>query len=170
MSRLIKGMVTDSVRDCYAGVESACVVDITGMTVKEQESLRTSLRSKSAKLQVVRNSLTRRALKGTPLEPLAASMVGPCALVTSSESLIDTAKILVDAAKEFTELSLKDAIFDGDTELLTVEQMAKMKGRLELLGEVAMLVASPGRALAGCISSPQSKIAGCLKAIVDKAA
>ncbi|MCH7704661.1 MAG: hypothetical protein IIB61_06085 [Planctomycetes bacterium] len=45
-----------------------------------------------------------------------------------------------------------------------------MKGRLELLGDVAGLITSPARALAGCLGSPQAKIAGCLEAMVDKAA
>jgi hypothetical protein len=45
-----------------------------------------------------------------------------------------------------------------------------MRDKGDLLGEVAMLVASPGRAIAGCLRSPQSKIAGCLKARIDAAA
>jgi len=39
-----------------------------------------------------------------------------------------------------------------------------------VIGEVLMLIGSPGRAVAGCLRSPQSKIAGCLKTIADKAA
>jgi ribosomal protein L10 len=90
--------------------------------------------------------------------------------VTSPESLIDIAKVLVEAAREFEALKLKQAIFDGDPSLMSVESLSKMKGRDELLGELAMLICSPGRALAGCIGSPQAQIAGCLKTLADKAA
>lgn len=170
MSKAVKAMITAELKGRYADTNSACVVDLTGMNVQEQESLRAMLREKSARLEVVKNSLMRRALKGGPLEPLGNSLVGPCALVTSSESLVEVAKMLVQAVKEFTKLDLKQAIFDGDPDLTTVVEMSRMKSQSELLGEVVMLIGSPGRALAGCLQSPQARIAGCLKAIADKAA
>ena len=170
MSKAVKAMIAAELKERYADTDSACVIDLTGMSVQEQEQLRENLREKSARLQVVKNSLARRALQGGPLEPLGDALEGPCALVTSSESLIETAKVLVKVAEEFNQLELKQAILDGDPGLLTVTDVSKMKSRTELVGELVMLAASPGRALAGCLASPQSKIAGCLKAIVDKAA
>ena len=170
MSKPVKGMITEEYARRYEGYASACVVEFTGMNVQMQEQLRGKLREKSARLQLVKNSLAARALKGGPLEPLADSFEGPCALVTCEESIIDVAKTLVAAAKEFEPLKLKHAIFDGDPDLMSIPDLSKMKGKTELLGEIAMLVSSPGRAIAGCLSSPQAKIAGCLKAIVDKEA
>ncbi len=170
MSKSIKAMFSVEYRNRYSSVESACVVDLSGMSVKEQETLRTSLRGRSAQMQVVKNRLIRLALEDGPLKPLGESLEGPCALVTTSESLIDVAKTLVEAAKEFDKLTLKHAILDGDPNLLTVVELAGFKSKAEMLGEVAMLVSSPGRAIVGCIGSPQSKIVGCLKAIVEKAA
>ncbi len=168
MSKSIKAMITDVYRNRYAETDGACVVDMTGMDVLQQEDLRHVLREASAEVRVVKNSLARAAMRDTPLEPLGNALVGPCAIVVSSSSLIEAAKALAVAAKKFDTLTLKHALLDGDPELLTVAQLATMKGRLELLGEIAMLVASPGRAMAGCLSSPQGKIAGCLKAIADK--
>lgn len=170
MSKAVKAMIADELKRRYSGIESACVVDMTGMNVSEQEAIRGRLREKSARVHVVKNSLARRAFEGGPLQPLGAVLTGPCALVTSTESLIDVAKVLVDTAKEFERLDLKEAIFDGDADLLTVRALAKMKSQRELIGDVAMLVASPGRAIAGCLRAPQAKIAGCLKAMIDKAA
>ncbi len=170
MSKPVKDMITGDLQSRFEGVDSACVVDLSGMSVLEQEALRKQLRDKSASLRVVKNSLARRAWKGTALEPLGHSLSGPCALVTTSESLIDAAKILVAAAKEFSALGLRDAIIEGDADLVPVGDLAKMKGRRELIADVAMLLSSPGRSIAGCLSGPQSRIAGCLKAMADKAA
>ena len=170
MSKAVKAMITAELKDRYADTSSACVVGMMGMNVQEQESLRAKLRERSAHLEVVKNSLVRRAFKEGPLEPLGSALTGPCALVTSTDSVIDVAKVLVQAAKEFTKLELKQAIFDGDPDLMTVEEMSRMKSQSELLGEVVMLIGSPGRALAACLRSPQAKIAGCLKTMVDKAA
>ena len=44
-------------------------------------------------------------------------------------------------------IALMTGIFDGDAELISVEQLAKFKNQKELVGEVAMLILSPGRAL-----------------------
>jgi len=170
MSKPVKELVTQELKAKYSGVSSALVVDMTGMDVLTQEKFRKSLRAKSAKVEIVKNSLARRAWQGGPLEPLGVALEGPCAIVVGTESIIDIAKTLVEAAKEFNKLTLKKAIFEGDPDLVSVEQLSKMRGKNELLGEIAMLVSSPGRAIAGCLRSPQSKIAGCLKAIVDKAA
>jgi large subunit ribosomal protein L10 len=171
MSKTIKNMVTDELRGRYAGLRSACVIDVTGMNVQQQERLRTAVRARAARVEVVRNSLARRAFGDGPLAPLGSVLQGPCALVTSAQtSAIDIAKTLVEAAKEFSELKLKQAMLDGDPELVSVEALSKMRGQRELMGEIAVLVSSPGRAIAGCLRSPQSKIAGCLKAMIDKAA
>jgi len=171
MSKTVKDMVTKEYATRYEGFASACVIDMTGMTVEEQQSLRSAVREKSGRIQVLKNSLARRAFVGGPLAPLGDALSGPCALVTSEEvSAIDMAKTLVAAAKEFDALKLKSAIFDGDADLVSVESLSKMKGLTELLGEISMLVSSPGRAIAGCVQSPGGKIAGCLKAMVDKAA
>ncbi|MBI4716388.1 MAG: 50S ribosomal protein L10 [Planctomycetes bacterium] len=168
MSKPVKAMITRELKSRYTGIESACVVDMTGMNVHTQERLRRSLRERSASLHVVKNSLARHALKDTPLAPLGNALEGPCALITSSQSLIDVAKMLVEASREFTALKLKYAVFDGDPTLLSVEQLARLRGKRELLGESAMLIASPGRRIAGALCSPQAKIAGCLKALVER--
>ncbi|MGD2111154.1 MAG: 50S ribosomal protein L10 [Phycisphaerae bacterium] len=171
MSKAVKAMLTEELKSRYSDTTSACVIDMTGMNVAEQEELRRAMREKSSRVEVIRNSLARRAFADCPLEPLGTALEGPCALVTTStESLVDTAKALVEAAKEFEKLTLKQAIVDGDPSLLTVEDVSKMKSRDELLGEVVNLLTSPARTVAGCLGSPQSRVAGCLKALIDKAA
>ncbi len=71
MSKPVKEMITAELRDRYVGVENACVVDVTGMDVQSQQALRRALRAKSGRLEIVRNSLARRAFKDTALAPLA---------------------------------------------------------------------------------------------------
>lgn len=167
MSKAVKAMMTDDLRRRYSGVSNACVVDMTGMDVQQQEKFRKALREKSAKVEVVRNSLARRALVGQPLGPLADALEGPSVLITTPDSPIEVAKFLVSATKEFATLKLKKAMFDGDAALLTVEELSRMRGKREILGEIAMLISAPGRALAGCLAGPQARIAGCLKAMAD---
>ncbi len=168
MSKPTKALVTGELRNRYAGHTSACVVDLTGMNVQQQEKLRKLLRKKSARVEVVKNSLAKRAFQDGPLAPLGGALEGPCAVVTAKESLIEVARTLLEAAREFKTLKLKQAIVDGDPTLLTIEAVSKLRTRAQILGEVAMLISSPGRAIAGCLKSPSSRIAGCLKAMVER--
>ncbi|MCK4659288.1 MAG: 50S ribosomal protein L10 [Phycisphaerae bacterium] len=168
MSKPLKRMVSEDLRRKYEGVDSACVVDLTGLNVQKTQDVRRDLTQKQIRLEVVKNSMARLAFCDGPLEPLARALVGPNALVTGGDSIIEVARALMQWSKEFKEITLKQAIVEGDADLLEVEQLSKMQGRRELIGEVAMLISSPGRAIAGCLSSPQAKIAGCLKAMADK--
>lgn len=169
MSKPVKDVITHEYQARYSELASACVVNVIGLDAVSTNRLRNELGAKKIRLQVVRNSLARRALADHPLAPLASAMKGPCALVTGGDSMIDVAKLLVSMKKTYPKLELKVGIIDGDPDIIDVEQMAKMKSRVEMLGEVAMMIASPGRRVAGCVASPGGKIAGCVKAIVEKA-
>lgn len=168
MSKPVKDWITQEYRDRYQSVDSACVVSVIGLDAISTNRLRGELRSKNIRLQVIKNSLARRALGESTLAPLAKALEGPCALVTGGESVIDLAKTLVELKKSYPALELKLGMLDGDPELVEIERLAKMKSRVDLLGELAMLIASPGRRLAGCLAGPGGRIAGCLKAIADK--
>ena len=168
MSKPLKRMVSEDLGKRYAGVESACLVDLSGLDVQKTQQIRRDLAQKKMRMQVVKNSMARLAFSDGPLGPLAEAMRGPCALVTGGDSIVEVAQSLMHWAKEFSKLTVKQAIVDGDADLLTVEDLSRMKSGRELLGELAMLVRSPGRSIAGCLCSPQSKIAGCLKAIAEK--
>lgn len=169
MSKPVKDIVTNEIAARYKGVDSACVVDLTGLDSIKTHKLRGGLRQKGIELHVVKNRLARRAFASGALAPLGKSLVGPCALATGGQSIVDVAKELVKWAKDLRTIGLKKAIVEGDPDLVDVEVVATWKGRPELQGEAAMLASSPGRRLAGCVGGPAGRIAGCVKAIVEKA-
>lgn len=168
MSKSVKDVITQEYASRYSDADSACVVSVIGLDAISTNKLRGELKAKNIRLQVVQNNLARRALAQSTLAPLGAVLEGPCALVTGGDSMIDVAKLLVSLKKTYPKVELKIGMLEGDPELIDVERMSKFKSRLELLADVAMLIASPGRRLAGCLQSPGGKIAGCLKAIADK--
>ncbi len=167
MSKQLKTLITESLQSRFEGVDEACVVDVTGLSVEHTMAVRNTLSTKEMRLMVVKNSLARRAFVGGPLAPLGRDLRGPCAFVTGSGSVIDVAREMVDLAKTYPAITLKRGILSGDSEVTEVAALAKLKGKAELMGEIACLLASPGRAIAGCLSSPAGKIAGCLKAMAD---
>lgn len=170
MSKPVKDLITDEYKARFAAKQSACVISVIGMNGLAANKFRGELKKRHLRLQVVKNSLARRAFVDTPLAPLGQAMKGPCALVISEEdvSAIDLAKVLVGFKKDYPQLELRLGILEGDTELIEVERLATMKGRKELLSELASIIASPGRSLAGCLAGPGGRLAGCFKAMAEK--
>ena len=168
MSKPVKDLVTEEYKDKYGELDSACVVSVIGLDGNASNRLRRELLAKKVKLQVVKNSLARRAFSSSKLAPLGKGFDGPCALVTGGESIIDVAKILVETKTKYPQIELRVGMVGGEPDLIPIEQMAKMKSRQELISEIAMLLASPGWRLAGAIQGPAGRLAGCIKAIAEK--
>jgi large subunit ribosomal protein L10 len=169
MSKKAKQLVTDEYKRWFEGVNSVCIVDLTGLDAIATHKLRGQLRQKKIQLHVVRNALIRRALAGGPLEPLTKVLTGPCATVTGGDSIVEVAKELVRLAGEIPAIKLKVGMLEGDPEIIPLDRLAKMKSRRDLQGEVLMLILSPWRRVAGQITSPWKRVAGCVKALAEKA-
>ena len=148
MSKQLKSLITDALRSRYEGVNEACVVNVSGLKVQEAIAVRRELLTKNMRLRVIKNSLARRAFVGGPLEALSVDLAGPCALVTGGDTAIDMAREMVRLAEEFPAIGLKKGQMEDDPSLIPVADIAKMMGKQELLGEIAMLISSPGRAIA----------------------
>ncbi len=168
MSKPVKSMMIESLRSAYANVQSACIVDLTGMDAIALHQFRSELRKRRMGLRVMRNRLAMQAFKETPLAPLRGGLTGPSALVVGGDSVVDVAKALVEWTKKYPALKLKDGLIDGDTSLIPVPALAKLKSLAETRGLVAGAVLSPGGKIAGCLRGPAGRIAGCVKAIADK--
>ena len=168
MSKPVKDLMTREYQRRYGELESACIVSVIGLDAISTNRLRGELRAKNLRLQVVKNSLARRAFAAGPMAPVGEALDGPCALVTGGESAIDAAKVLVDLQKTYTQIELKLGMMAGYPELIEVEKLAKMKNRVELLAELAGQLLSPAARLAGCLASPGGRIAGCVKAMEEK--
>lgn len=166
MSQVVKQLVEKDLKARYADLESVIVINVHGLNGIEANKLRGELRKKSIEMHVVKNSAARRIVTGTKLEGIGGALEGPCAFVTGP-SPVDVAKELLRLVKDYPKLELRHGVVDGDKDLLTVEEISKRKGRMELIGEVLMLALSPARRLAGQLNAG-GKIAGCVKAVVDK--
>lgn len=168
MSKPVKDLMTSEIRTQYEGIDSVCVIDISGLDAINTNLMRGELKKQNIRMQIVKNSIARRALAGSVLEPLAKSLSGPCALVYGEPAITDIAKELAKWAKDHKTIKLKTGIMEGDPDLLDVKALSLMKGRTELVGEIGMLVSSPGSNLAAQLGGPAGKIAGCLKAMIEE--
>ena len=128
----------------FKGTETAVLVDYKGMNVPQVTELRRQLRTAKASYKVVKNTLARRALKGTALEPLEKHFAGTTAVAYTSSDPVLLAKTLTTFAKTAPTLTIKAAVVGGRAiKPAEVTELATMPGRPELLAKLLYVLQAP---------------------------
>ena len=124
------------------------VIDYRGLTVKEAQELRHSLRENGAVMKVYKNNIVKIALEKAGLPAIDDVLVGTTACVFYENDPGDAAKVVKEASKKFNKLEFRGGITDGV--VVNAEQaiaIADLPSREELIAKFV-----------GCISNPLSGI------------
>lgn len=169
MSKPVKELVTNELRSRYGELDSALWIELTGADGITTNAFRCDLRSHQMHVEVVKNSLFRRACGQGALAPLAADLTGPAALVIGGESPIDVAKLVEGWMRKIPGLKLRGAMVEGEYfDGQRVAGLARMPSRAQLRAGIAACLQSPGAGLAAVLLSGGVAIAGCLKTLIEK--
>src|SRR4249919_3547953 len=103
----------EQLEKAFKGSDSAILVDYKGMNVPQVTELRRQLRSAKASYKVVKNTLAKRALKGTRFETLSPFFVGTTAVAYTATDPVALAKTLTTFAKTAPTMSIKAAVVQG---------------------------------------------------------
>ena len=133
VSRADKTAELDMLADMFKGADAAVLVNFTGMNVPQVTELRRELRKAKAGYKVVKNTLARRALKGTSFETLSEHFAGTTAVAYTKSDPVALAKTLTIFMKSTPALQIKVAVVQGQAlKAAEVSQLATMPGRPEL--------------------------------------
>lgn len=171
MSKTVKKIIMRDYQGRLDGIEDAMVISIRGVKGTDTTRLRGQLRKKNIRVTVVQNNLARKIFDGSGLEPLSKFMTGASAIAYSSEeSVVNVARQIVAAIKDFPLIELKGAVLDGMLfeGKAGVEELSKYPTREEAIAKSVTLILSPARNLAAQIKGPGSQVAGLIKAIETK--
>ena len=153
LNRNEKAAVVTDVAAQVARSRTLALAEYRGLTVAHLDALRKQARDKGVYLHVLKNTLARRAVSGTPFEVASESMVGPL-IYGFSEDAIAAAKVIYDFSKTNEKLIVKGGAFEGKP--LTadgVKALASVPSREVLLTQVAGLLQSPISSLARAIGA-----------------
>ena len=121
----------------FQGSETAILVDYKGLNVPQVTELRRQLRSAKASYRVVKNTLAKRALKGTSFEALDKHFQGTTAVAF-------TATDPVALAKTTPAVSVKAAVVQGRAVPATaVSELANLPGKPELYAKLLFVLQAP---------------------------
>src|SRR5215212_9671449 len=115
MSKQLKNLIAEEVKQRLTGVNDALLVNVIGLDSANTFALRKELRSKNISLMVVKNSLARRATEGTQLSPAFEGAAGTLALVWGTTDVVALAKEVMRLAgdKQFAPFEARGGVMDG---------------------------------------------------------
>lgn len=131
------------------------LTDYRGINVSDVTALRKSVREVGAEYIVIKNNITRRALKECGIDSLDDTLTGPTAVIISQEEYLPALKAIYKYSKDNDFYKIKGGVLEG--KVSSVEELttlAQLPSREELIAK-----------LAGCLLANVSKLAATLDAV-----
>jgi large subunit ribosomal protein L10 len=144
VTRADKNTELAALEGTFQGHDVAILIDYKGINVPQVTQLRTDLRKAKATYKVVKNSLAKRALKGTQFETLSSHFEGMTAIAYTNEDPVALAKALTAFMKTAPTLKIKAAVVQGQSiQGAEVAALATMPGKPELYAKLLFLLQAP---------------------------
>jgi large subunit ribosomal protein L10 len=160
-----KQAVVSEIAAQLAGAQAVIVAENRGLSVEAVTSLRAKARKSGLYLRVLKNTLVRRAVKGTPYEKLTDQLAGPL-MYGIARDPVSGAKVLAEFAKENELFVIKGgAMLNAMMSSTDVKALATMPSREELLAKLAGTLQAPIAKLARTLNEVPGKFARALAAV-----
>ncbi|MAO02692.1 MAG: 50S ribosomal protein L10 [Flavobacteriales bacterium] len=147
------------------------LADISGLTAEQSSSLRRLCFKRNVSLQVVKNTLIKKAFEknSTDFTELYDVLVGNTSLMTS-EVANSPAKVIKEFRKKNSKPILKaahieESFYVGDENL---NSLADLKSKDELIGDIITLLQSPAKNVVSALQSGGSKLSSILQTLKDR--
>ena len=168
LNRQEKAVVIEEVSAEVGRAQSIIVAEYRGLDVASVTVLRKTARESGVYLRVLKNTLGRRALTGTPFEGLSAQLTGPLIYGISADP-VAAAKVLADFAKSNDKLvitggALPNSLLNQDG----VKALATMPSREELLSKLLGTMQAPIAQFVRTLNEVPTKFVRGLAAVRDQ--
>jgi large subunit ribosomal protein L10 len=172
MNRAQKQQVVEGLTAQFNETNVFYLADASGMTVAEVNDLRRKCFAQGIQLKVAKNTLIEKAFDASEVdyEEMKQLLKGPTAIFFTETANLP-AKVIKDFRGDKEKPLLKGAyvdqsVFVGDERL---EELARLKSKEELIGEVILLLQSPIKNVVSALTSGGQTIAGLVKTLEEKA-
>jgi len=145
-------------REKIGRADAAFLANYRGIESNDMNELRKGLREADVDFAIMKNTLARIALKGTPCEPISNELKGTMAIALSYKDAAAAAKQLTTFAKTVPNLELKMAVLGGKViDMDGIKALAELPSREELIAK-----------LLGCMNNIPGSFVGVLAAVPRK--
>jgi len=163
-----KQRIVEELHAAWSESTAGVVTHYRGLTVTEMGDLRRSLHNADVSLQVVKNTLARRAAEGTDFKAATELFTGPVAIAYGKDP-VGMAKAIADFAKEHKALEVKGGVLDGKmVDVSGVKALASLPSREVLLAKMLGSMQSPISGFVRTLAEVPASFVRTLAAIRDQ--
>ena len=158
MDKAGKAEILGEIKEAFENVTSVIIADYRGITVPVVTAMRDDFRKNGCHYRVLKNSLVKIAVKDSAMAPMSALMVGPTAVIWSTEAPQTPAKVALKWAKDEPKFKIKGGYFDGRAlDPAGVDALSRMPGKDEIRASLLMtFLAGPQEFVRTIIAGPQN--------------
>ncbi|TNF36343.1 MAG: 50S ribosomal protein L10 [Gammaproteobacteria bacterium] len=163
-----KAIVAD-VNETASQALSLVIADARGVTVSHLTALRKKARETNVRVQVIRNTLAKRAVAGTEFECVQGVLTGPSLFGFSMEDPGAAARLFKDFAKDVEQFQIKALSVGG--QLLDAKQidvLATLPTREQALATLMAVMKAPVEKLARTMNEVPTKGVRVIAAVRDQ--
>lgn len=160
-----KEIAVGGLHESFANAGLSILINFDRCTCDELTKMRRELSKSGSKLAVVRNTLAKRALKGTDAEGISDYFKGQTAVIWGAEDPVHPAKVVCDFVKTKEEVKIKAGSLNGKVlSADEVKELASMPSREQLLSKLLALINAPATRLLQTINAPATELVRLLDA------
>lgn len=154
-----KEQIVAGLTEEFKSAQTIVFADYRGLTVAQDTEMRAGLRKGNVTYQVVKNTMSERALKEAGYAGLEDILVGPTAIAYSDSDPVSPAKLVKEFAGKFDNLEIKGGILEG--KVVTVDAINRLAAipTVEVLyGQLVFSLISPVTKLAILLNAAKEKM------------
>lgn len=169
MKKSEKTAVVEELTQSFGRASIALVSEYRGMTAAESTEMRKRLRAVRGEMRVAKNSLVRRAIKGTAYEALDSKLGGQVGLILSYQDPVELAKTFTAFGPLGDKLKLRGAVLDGKAiTAADVQALATLPPREVVFAQLLGVLSASATQLVRLLNEPGSYLARVIDAIGKK--
>jgi large subunit ribosomal protein L10 len=154
VTRADKETEVQELASAFKAANTAILVDFRGLDVPAVTELRRQIRGAKGLYKVVKNTLAKRASKGTSFEALEKMFEGTTAIAYTGGDAVALAKALTTFMKTAPALKVKAAVVQGAAiKPAEVTDLANLPGKPELYAKLLYVLQAPMQQLVTVLSA-----------------
>lgn len=163
-TRQAKEKVLSEVAAFLKKAKGLVFADYAGLTVKDMQELRRTLRSKGVSYEVVKKTILRRGLKEVGFDKVNVdNLKGMVSIAVSESDEVEPAKQVMAFAKTHEKFQVLGGILETNfVDAAKVKELAKLPGKQELLGQLVGTIAAP---ISGLVNVLQGNLRGLVQVL-----
>lgn len=165
-----KKEVVAELTDVATSAMSLVAAKYDGLTVAHLTDLRVKARKSGVYLRVAKNTLVRRAVKGTDYECVTDALTGPLLYAFSKEDPGAAGRLIKDFAKTNDKLVTKVVSVGGKLYgAAELDRLASLPTRDQALSILLGLLTQPATQLVRTLAEPAASLARVIRAVGERA-